>query len=228
MQKVRSKAVFMRKPDGKAEADAYEAVEAEENGDREKASKLWQNIKQQASDSTWARIADRRLAEWNAVDQTDEKFARIYKQIYNNSSEGPLLTDEREREAFLAWRMEHSAENGTGVGDLRLARTMFQSLCEKRDQDSGLRKHGYLYAAWHKHELTRKLEKGEGVAAEKVPLKERVRQRLDDVRKQRKKEQMTKKDAKFICLDILALYDQNKEMAEVVEEAKKLLEELSK
>jgi predicted Ser/Thr protein kinase len=228
MQKVRSKAVFMRKPDGKAEADAYEAVEAEENGDREKASKLWQNIKQQASDSTWARIADRRLAEWNAVDQTDEKFARIYKQIYNNSSEDPLLTDEREREAFLAWRMEHSAENGTGVGDLRLARTMFQSLCEKRDQDSGLRKHGYLYAAWHKHELTRKLEKGEGVAAEKVPLKERVRQRLDDVRKQRKKEQMTKKDAKFICLDILALYDQNKEMAEVVEEAKKLLEELSK
>lgn len=219
MQQIRNNSALKVKPDGATQEDAFAAVEAEEKGDREAALKHWQAVKEREVDSSWAHLADKRLAEWNTVEQTDGQFAQVYERIHKSGTEPPR-DDNRLSEAFRAWRMERS-----DVGDKSLAKAIYKSLRDEAAKEPGLRRLWYLYAAWHKHDLDQKKEDS---ADNKDPLAERIHKRLEDVREQRKKEQMRKADARFVCLDVLALYGQNKDMAQVVEEAKKLLEELSK
>jgi hypothetical protein len=99
---------------------------------------------------------------------------------------------------------------------------LFKKLWDKVEKEPVPRQRWYLFAAWHKHELDLK------TATEKDRLKEKVGMRLKDVHEQLDKKKIPKYAAKAVCLDVLALYSQDKEMASVVEEAKKLLEEISK
>jgi eukaryotic-like serine/threonine-protein kinase len=222
MEQVREdKAVFKRKPNGQIEEDAFKAVEAEEKGERDTAIEHWQEVKK-LDDPSWTGIADKHLAEWSTVDQIDkELFPQMYERI-RNSGEEPTTTDDLQREAFLAWRAERSAgENSSGVGDKGLAKSMYQSLLKKMENEPGMRQRWYLIAAWRKREL------GESTL-DKDRLKQKIRDRLKDVSEQRDKEKISKRDAKFVCLDVLTLYEQDKDMDQVVKDAKDLLEKTAK
>ncbi|HTU20220.1 MAG TPA: serine/threonine-protein kinase [Gemmataceae bacterium] len=215
MQQERENKPFKMKPEGKMQEDAFAAVEAEEKGDRAAAIKRWQAVKELGGeDSSWVGVAEKHLAQWSLLEQIDKEFQQMYDRI-RNSSEEPLLTDEREREAFLAWRMENSE-----VGDRGSAKMLFQSLRDDTDKDPSLRRRWYLYAAWHRHELR-------DAPTDKDKLKDKVKKRLEAVSELLKKKRIRKLDARLECLDVLALYGQNKDMAkdmaQVVEEAKKFL-----
>lgn len=215
MQQVREEKTFKRLPNGKTEEDAFKAVEEEEKGELEKAKDHWLAVKEREVDSSWAAIAGEHLAELTQVDKIGEQFKQKYERIHN-SGEEPPLDDDPEREAFLAWRMENSQ-----VGDPGLAKTLYKSLREKLEKERGMRQHWYLFAAWRKRER-------EEAAVDKDKLKEKVLKRLKDVDGQLEKKLIRKLDAKLVCLDVRALYEQDKEMEQVVKEAKKLLDDIAK
>jgi len=201
-------------PEGETQEDAFQAVEAEERGDRETASKRWQAVKDREVDSSWARVAEKHLAEWNAVDQIAKEFPKLYERIGKSDEEEPILTDERQREAFLAWRAENSE-----VGDRGVAKTLYKLLREKLEKEPGMRQRWYLYAAWRKREL-------EEESIDKDKLRNKIHDRLQMVEKQLN--QLRKRDARRVCLDVLALYEQDQDMAQIVKEAKDLLDKISK
>lgn len=222
MQQVRDNSTFKVKPADKTQEDAFAAVEAEEKGDRKTAIERWQSVKkQEGADSPWARVAEKHVGEWNALGLIDALFLQWYERI-RNSGEEPQQTDDRQREAFLAWRMENSA-----VGDAALASMMFKSLRDEVSKAPGSRPQWYLYAAWHKYELDRELEKAEGEKEPKSTIRKRP-PNLDSLRQKLAGGKIRKADKRLLCLDVVALYDQNKEMAKVVEEAKKILQDLTK
>jgi tRNA A-37 threonylcarbamoyl transferase component Bud32 len=214
VQQERENKPWKVKPNGKTEEDAFKAMDAEEKGDRDTAIALWQVLKEREGGSSWARIAEKRLAEWLAVDQIDEQFLQIYKRLSLTGAE-PSLMDTRQQEAFFAWRMENSE-----MGDRGWAKTLFQSLRDKTEKESDLHRRWYLYAAWHRRKLAE-------AVLDKDKLKEKIHKRLQTLEEQRKNKQITNLYVKFICLDVLALYEQDKDMVPEVEEAKKLLSKIS-
>lgn len=218
MKQVRgeSSALIPLKPVGKTQEEAFKAVEKDEEGDRDGAIELWGAIEKREEGFSWGRIAEKQLAEWKAVDLIEEQCNHLYEGIHNSGREPPL-TDDTESEIFLAWR----AKNSEQVGDDGLAKSLYQTLRDKLKAEPGMRKRWYLFAAMRARELK------EAAPTDKERLKKKVRKCLNDVREQRNREQITKLKAKFICLDVIALYDRDEDMAPVVEEAKKLLDENS-
>jgi tRNA A-37 threonylcarbamoyl transferase component Bud32 len=223
MQQVRAeKGLFRRQPNGKTEEDAFEAVEEEEKGELEKAKDLWRAVKEREVDSSWAAIADKHLTELIEVEKIGKQlFPPMYERIHNTGMEPPL-TDETQRAAFRAWRAE-SENSKTGVGDSGFALTLYRSLWKDLEKEPGLRQRWYLFAAWRKREL-------EDAAYDKGKLNEKIRDRLQAVEMEwnKKDRSIRQLDAKFVCLDVLALYEQKKDMDEVVKEAKELLDKISK
>jgi serine/threonine-protein kinase len=214
MQQVRENTLLARlKPEGKIQEEAFNAVEADENGARETATEHWQEVRK-LDDTSWTRVAEKHLKEWNGVDEIEEQFKRLYERI-RNTGEEPSPTDDTEREAFLAWRAESSE-----VGDRGLAKSLYRSLREKLAKEPGMRQRWYLLAAWRKRKL-------EDEGTNKDQLKEKVQKRLKVVGEQQGR-QIRKLDAKLVCLDVVALYDQDKDMEQVVKEAKGVLEKINK
>jgi serine/threonine-protein kinase len=221
-QERENKRVFIKlEPEGQTQKDAFAAVDAEDKGDKETALARWQTVKErEGADSPWAKIADKHLAEWYEAERiSEQQFPQKYEHI-QTSGEEPPRTDDLESEAFLAWRMERSE-----VGDFGLAKTLFQSLLEKMEKEPGMRRRWYLFAAWQRRELARKLE---NETDEKKSLKERVQKYLNDVHGEWKKHQFSNRDAKLVCLDVLALYRENESMSELVKAAKGFIKEISK
>jgi hypothetical protein len=96
---------------------------------------------------------------------------------------------------------------------------MYKSLREEMAKEPGLRGRWYLYAAWHNRELR------EDETTDKEGLNKRIGDRLKEVNEQREK-QISNRDAKWVYLDVIALYRQDRAMREVVEEAEKQLQRL--
>ncbi len=213
LQRMHEGAGLKFQPDSKILDDAFKAVDAEESGAREKAIKHWQAVKE-LQDSSWTRIADKHLAEWAAVDQIEEQFKKLYARIANFGEE-PSLPDDIQQEAFRAWRSQPELSK-TEVGDLGFAKSLYRSLWEKLEKQSGLRQRWYLLAAWRKRQL-------EDAAFDKDKLKEKVHQCLQTVEAQLKKGEITKLHAKSVCLDVLVLYEPEKDMDKVIKEARDLL-----
>ena len=86
------------------EKQAFDAIEADEKGDHDAAIKHWQAVaKMEEVGSSWTWIADKHLAEWNALKQMNEEFSKMYDRIKRDGEE-PAYANERQRLAFLAWR----------------------------------------------------------------------------------------------------------------------------
>jgi eukaryotic-like serine/threonine-protein kinase len=217
LQQERDNKPFKVKPDGKTQEEAFAAVDAEEKGNREAATKHWQAVKQvEGTDSAWAYIADKHLAVWSELDQLDKEFEQMYKDIHK-SGEEPSITDERKRLAFLAWRAKHFAvDDGDEVGDTGLAKSLLKSLRAKSEKEAGARNHWYLYAVSNMQRLDEN-------AKDKEVVKKKVQERLKSVRDDFGQKRITRLDARLICLDVLALYREDGAMKSVVEEAENLL-----
>jgi hypothetical protein len=177
--------------------------------------KHWQAIKElEGADSSWARLADKHLDEWKAVEEIDKRFQKWHDDIHEDR-EVPEATDDREREAFLAWRMENSR-----VGDLRKAKSMYHSFRDEMAKEPGSRGRWYFFGAWHDRELK------DDEATDKEQLKKKIREELKDVNEKRGKK-IRIRDARWVCLDVIALYQKDKDMSAVVEEAQEILQKLS-
>jgi hypothetical protein len=208
-------AVIKFEAQGPTQKDAFAAVDAEERGDRESAIKHWQAIKElEGADSSWARVADNHLKEWNAVDEIDKRFQKWHDDIHEERAV-PEPTDDRERAAFLAWRMENSR-----VGDTGKAKSMYKSFRDEMAKEPGLRGRWYLYGAWRNRELK------DDENLDKEPLKKRIREELKAVKEQFEGRKIRIRDANWVYRDVIALHRKDTAMSQVVEEAENLLQKL--
>jgi serine/threonine protein kinase len=209
-------AVLKFEAQNKTQESAFAAMEAEEEGDQEAAIKQWQAVKDlEGGGSGWSRVADKHLAAWTALDMLDKEFQRLYERIHT-SGEEPSLKDDRQIQAFRAWREEHSA-----VGDAGMAKLFYKSLKEDLAKEPRPRTHWYLFAAVNARRLNDK-------ELDKEQLKKKVGACLQMVSEQlaMKPPQIRALDARFVCLDVLALYSQEEWMNTVVKEAEKLLHDI--
>jgi serine/threonine protein kinase len=203
MQKERSKAVLRIHPEDEIQKQAFDAVKAEDNGDRDKASEFWKQIEQQENTAVWGLVAAKHLKELSALDQVDRGFQQVYKRIHDFGAEQPL-PDARQQQAFHAWRAE-------SFGDRRLALSLFQALKEETVEDAALR--GWrLYSAWKTKGLTKQLDE---TPQEKKDIKPLVEKHLEEAKPLRGV------DALPTYLDILALYAKDEALKALVEEARK-------
>ncbi|MGH7224500.1 MAG: hypothetical protein ACRELF_14835, partial [Gemmataceae bacterium] len=225
LRQERENKLIKIKPDGETQEDAFKAVDAEEKGDRDTAVKHWQAIKERERESSWAAVADKHLAQWNALAQINEQFQQMHERIHN-SGEEPSLTNNLLRQAFLAWRAKPKpSKEGVdeGVGDGGVAKSLFKALKAETTQQGDSRQLWYLYAVWNIHEL------GDAVT-DKEKLQKKVRERIKDMRGQlaQKSPKILRKDVRLVCLDVRALYGEDADMKEVVKEAEKFLQDIPK
>ena len=211
LQKERSKSPLKVQAQDKAEEQAFAAAKAEDEGERTKASELWQQVKQGGS-RTWDLVADKHLNDLQALDSIDKQFQQLYERIHATGEE-QSLGQPRLKQAFQAWRAEHCA-----IEDRRLARSLFQSLKEETMNDAG--QHGwFLYAAWNGKKLA-------DANKNKEEIKKKTEMLLNERRESLKANKAHKADAMLLCLDILALYEKDEDMQSLVDEARKLRDDL--
>jgi predicted Ser/Thr protein kinase len=210
-------AVLKVQPQNDTQKNAFDAVEAEEAGERESALKHWQTVKElDGDDSSWARVADKHLAELNAWNQIDKDFRQLYEQRIQRSSEEPTGLEPRQAQAFRAWRAENSP-----VGDLGLAKSLYKTLKEDLLKEPRPRNRWYLFAAAKSKQLGDQTTNPD-------TLKQKVGDRLKMVRQQlaKKPPEIRRLDARSVALDIVALYAGDTSMEKIVEDANKLLQEI--
>jgi serine/threonine-protein kinase len=130
---------------------AFAAALAEHEGDREKALRSWEQAKELEGRSRVGLTADEhlpRLRKGGQLDATEKSF-RDRKAAIQETRTEPVLGDDYERRAFLAWRQED-------LGDRAGAREAFEKLRESAGKE---RRYWALYAAVKAFELRRSLEK---------------------------------------------------------------------
>jgi serine/threonine-protein kinase len=204
IQKQRSKALLKVQADNPTEEQAFAAVKAEEDGDRPKASEIWQQLKQQQETAAWGLVAAKHLGELGALDKLDRDFQTVYQRIHDFGEEQPL-PDARQQQAFHAWRAEN-------FGDRRLAQSLFQAFKEETTEDAKLR--GWrLYAACKAKDLGKQLDEAPQDKKDIEPL---IQKRLDEAKPRRGV------DALPTYLDILALYAKDEAFKSLVDQARKL------
>jgi eukaryotic-like serine/threonine-protein kinase len=211
LQKERNRSPIKVQAQDETEKQAFAAAKAEDEGERTKASELWQQVKQTGS-RTWDLVADKHLDDLQALDGIEKQFQQHYERIHASEKEQPLA-EPHLKQAFLAWR----AANGI-LEDRRLARSLFESLKEETMNEAGQHR-WYLYAAWNSKRFA-------DANKDKNERREKAETLLNERRKERKANKAPKADVLLLCLDILALYEKDEDMKSLVDDARKLRDEL--
>jgi serine/threonine-protein kinase len=209
LDKERSKSVIKFHAQGETQELAFAAAKAEDDGAAEKAADLWRKVKEKGEHG-WGLVADRHLADLDALPKIAAGFEPWYTQSRDSGRE-PELPD-ADRKAFLAWRAEH-------LGDRRLARKLFAAIKTESEKEPA-RHRLYLFAAWRGKELAG------GTAQDAKDEEKVVRKKLDDAQAIVKNKGPLR-DARVICLDVLALYKDDEAMEPLVKEAGQLRDEIN-
>jgi serine/threonine-protein kinase len=212
-EKARNKSLIAFQAQDKNEEAAFAAARAEDEGNRDRAIKQWESVKQGGS-RTWELLAAKHLDELNSLEQLNNQFKQFHERIRSFGEEQPVA-DPQLRQAFLAWRAEHSE-----LDDRGLARSLFESLKEETLSDSQHRLL-YLYAAWKRRELA-------DATRDKKEVEKNARKLLEETRTAREKEKIRKADALLVCLDIIALYEKDEDMKPLVKDAEGFRDKLRK
>jgi hypothetical protein len=220
LRRIRQDSFKKREPTNKTEEDAFAAVKAEGEGDQARAAELWQRV-EQGSSRSWQRVAQKHQSELSALNQIDKDFRALYDPI-EESGEEPQLPNARQRQAFLAWRAEHST-----VQDHRLSAKLFRVLKGETTTESGPSRRWFLYAAWNVRKLADARQGEKESDKDKDDVEKRVLKLLEETRESRQKT-LTRKAALLRCLDVMALYENDEEMKTVVEKARTLRDDILK
>ncbi len=205
LQKERSQSSFKLKPQDKMEELAFAAALAEDEGNRDRARGKWEELKQEGS-PIWGRVADNHLKELQSFDQIEASCQQLYKRIHDFETEETF--PEPQQQIFHAWRAEQ-------FGDHRLARSLFQKFKETAGKEPDTPRPLYLYAAWKNKELADNQQSKDNV-------KKMVQDRLKEARSALTKGKIRKSDVHLLCLNVVALYDKDEDMKELVDDAHKL------
>src|SRR5262249_10156514 len=184
-----------------AEAQGFKAAEAEDDGDREEAVKLWQEVEKTAGRSGPGLVAQRHLRDLSAIDDEEAGLEKTYNRILKFGLEPKL--DWPERQAFLGWRYQR-------LGDRLGARQAFEKLKKSAEQGPKLRVWG-PFATLKRHELKPQDEKDR---------KKLVQAAADKIRSA----PAATWELQALCMDLIALYGKDPDMKAAVALARERLE----
>jgi len=196
--------------DDEAEKKAFAAVRREEAGDLAAARERWQALlplkdEGDAESRPWGLVAEKRLADLNAVNQRIEDLQKRVEQARHGEKEFEPI-NHREMRAGRALRLEL-------FGDLAKAKEEWGGL-KSAEAEAGERG-WFLLAASKIAELTPKVE------ADTLPKGiTLVRQKLKEAAGLKDKQPA---QAAVICRDVVFLYEKDSEVADEVSQAEAML-----
>ena len=201
-------------PDDETERTAFAAVRREEAGDLAAARERWQALAplKESTDADarpWGLVAEKRLADLDAVDQRVQDFqSQVIKSRTGEKEFEPV--NHRQARAGRALRFQL-------FGDLVRAKEEWSTVksVEGEPDERWL----FLLAASKVAELTPKIEADTDPKGVNL-----VRQKLKEAATLQPKEP---DKAALICRDVVFLYEKDSEMADEVSQAKKLLDGLA-
>jgi serine/threonine-protein kinase len=202
------------KPEGETEAAAQQAIRQEEAGDFNSARATWQGLVKaegEGGDHVTALLANRRLRDLKSA---EERLRDLQVKVDRIRAGDDLKPDsESEVVAIDALRLER-------IGDAALSARRWTALKLKNDKEGGDRV-WLLIAAWQAKEQKDKAPKA---AEEKSERRKLLKSRLDAARKLA--EEGKKGEARLAAYEIVLLYDNNNEVQDEVDQAKKLIDDL--
>jgi serine/threonine-protein kinase len=205
---------FKLPPEGEEERRAFAAVKSEEAGDLIRARELWEKLLPLKEDNdreqrAWGLLAEKRVRD---LDDVPERIKELRAKLDDARAKGQELqaANEKESQAALALHFEV-------FGDIAKSLEVWKALRYVSEPDSDQRR-WFLLAVKKINELTARKDKGNLTGLELV------RQRLNQAEVLRKEQPS---EAVMICRDILILYGKNPDLADAVQQAQKMLENLA-
>jgi serine/threonine-protein kinase len=200
-------------PPQEGEEKPFDAALAEDDGDLEKARKLWQQV-QEVGSLRWSLVAANHLRKLDELNKQDADFATIHATIRQSGQEPTL--EGRKRQASQGWRAEQ-------FRDRRLARSLFQALKEETAKQSD-EEYWHLYASGKVKMLSTSLleepqDKEDSITLVKKRFQEEVKEPF-----MAKSKPMS--EIEVICIDIIALYENNESLKATVDEASQLRDKI--
>jgi serine/threonine-protein kinase len=198
--------------DGPSEQRARDALDHEERGNLVQARETWEGLlkhkdDRESPDRPWGLLAEKRLEDLKAADKIEEGARRALDEAH---AAGQLF-----KPGTPAERLVSEALRYEDLKDLSLARRRWLEL--RRTFDKDMEQHGWaLLAAKRAEHLKSKVPQDD----------EEVQKRVAALSEALEEAKMLKPSkAKIVYLEIIDLYekDQEKEVAQVVEQARALL-----
>lgn len=196
----------------------FKAARAEETGDLDGAAKVWQELREQAGRTPWGLLAGDRLKKIDEIVNHDQKGE---EQMARLREVGDVKLDGPEREAFMAYRAEHFADVYEGTSDVPLALRRYDEMKEKYSDDLDQR-FWFLLGAYKSRSLKGRVLPTKDPDADRKAI---VRKALDAADAFRGRSRLL--DARTVCLNVIALYEKEPPQKAQVEEARRILKELS-
>jgi serine/threonine-protein kinase len=193
-----------------AEKMAFEAAWAEHNGDRDRATKLWQQILKDEGPAGLGLVARKHLNLLGRIDIEESRLLGLWKDIRAQKTE-PSGLNELEKHAFLALRYEQ-------VGDVPAARAQWELLREAAAKDPTQR-FWVLFAVVKKRQLK---DKPTRIPDKKEERHDAVQGLLDAISKAK----TSLLDRRARLQDLVTLYTPEPDLADVVKQAKKMIDEI--
>ncbi len=196
-----------------SEAEAFQAAEAEDGGDRDKARKLWRQVLDREGAFGIGVVAQRHLAMLDAIDAEVKRFEEL-RQEAQRTREEPAL-EALPKKAFYAYRQEK-------LDDRLGARVSYQRLKQEAAGDQPQRFWQLLAAA-----RIRLLN--ESLAERKQAEKERpdlILKKVTEARKKVGKGGVSQLPLRLLGQEVVLLYDGDEEFADAVKEAKELVKDV--
>jgi hypothetical protein len=189
---------------------ALKAAEAEDEGNSERALRLWREVREMEGEAPWGALAARHVRDLEWVAAQEKRLRAVYDQQVRDEGKEPRL-GEPEQAAFTGLRHEW-------FGDVRGARKRYRELKEQTAREPDQRR-WYLFAARKAKQMSDKLDADEQTEKDRKKLVAGKVEAAADLAADRRR----LIDIRADCLDVVALYGKDEEMGEYVKQANGLL-----
>jgi hypothetical protein len=210
VQRYRAKRHSAIKFEAQSETErrAFRATDAEDNGDVQSATQMWQEIAQAAQGQAWGLLAERRL---QALKDTEKLEDDLLTDLHLNLERGrePQLSGLAEK-ALTALRYAQ-------FGDVDMAKRRLEDLKKEADQPG--QRAWFLLAA----RKLEQLKQSGGAAGSESPEERREKLVKEKVEQAEAELQTSVIKPRATCLDIIALYGNDDKLKAPVDKARKLL-----
>jgi hypothetical protein len=197
-----------------AEKLAFQAAEAEHDGDLEAAARLWQQARGEDSEGRVGLVAGRHLAMFDAIDAQYKQLEVLRQEVRQFRTE-PQLEPLRAL-AFLAVRQER-------LGDRAGARRRYEQLREAAGKEGPSQRFWSLFAADASQRLKASLTAKPQEDKARISL---IQDTVEKVQKALAQPGAVLLDLRATAHDVAVLYEKDPDLAAAAEQARKLVAQI--
>jgi serine/threonine-protein kinase len=209
----KSTSLLKVQPMGDEQEQAFKAVDREDDGKLEEAKPIWQTLREEGG-GIMKKVAARHLADLEAVDILESQFKERRKRLAIEKEDKPFA-EEGKQQAYIAWRADK-------FGDWALAHQRYKKLRSREGDGEEARVLRLLAAG-------KLFDRPAPGADPEVIQRERIARIKTTVEEATKLAPTNPGEASRLCLDVIALYGEEKEpeaLVPLVQQARELQDKI--